>query len=221
MASGKVRIALCNAVLGHLDFAAQCAYAAALGYDGLEVVPHTLDATPQSLTAARCATFRRAAADAGIAITGLHRLMSAVPHLSIVASDANVHRATVEFLQRMVDVCADLGGSVIVHGSPQQRSLPPGMARTEGWGRARDAFAAIAAHAHGTGITYCVEPLPGDETNFINTLDEAAAMVDAVGSAHLKTMIDAKSVLCSRKRCRCRRPSTAGFHRQDRPRAVE
>ncbi len=152
MASGKVRIALCNAVLGHLDFAAQCAYAAALGYDGLEVVPHTLDATPQSLTAARCATFRRAAADAGIAITGLHRLMSAVTHLSIVASDANVHRATVEFLQRMVDVCANLGGRVIVHGSPQQRSLPPDMAHPEGWGRARDAFAAIATHAHGTPV---------------------------------------------------------------------
>jgi hypothetical protein len=35
----RMRIALCNEVLAGRDFAAQCAYAAALGYDGLEALP--------------------------------------------------------------------------------------------------------------------------------------------------------------------------------------
>ena len=36
------RLALCNEVLQPMPFAQQCAVAAALGYDGLEVAPFTL-----------------------------------------------------------------------------------------------------------------------------------------------------------------------------------
>ena len=63
-----MRISLCNEVVRDLDFAAQCALAAALGYDGLEVAPFTLDAeAPHLLPASRRAELRRAAADAGTA----------------------------------------------------------------------------------------------------------------------------------------------------------
>jgi sugar phosphate isomerase/epimerase len=34
-----MRIALCNEVIAALPFEQQCAFAAALGYDGLEVAP--------------------------------------------------------------------------------------------------------------------------------------------------------------------------------------
>ena len=37
-----MKIALCNEVLQPLPFAQQCALAADLGYDGLEVAPFTL-----------------------------------------------------------------------------------------------------------------------------------------------------------------------------------
>jgi len=47
-----MRIALCNEVLAGRDFAAQCAYAAALGYGGLEVAPFTLADDPGELGAA-------------------------------------------------------------------------------------------------------------------------------------------------------------------------
>jgi len=66
-----MKIARSNEVLRDLDWAGQCAYAAALGYDGLEVAPFTLDAAPHQLSAGRRAALRRAAADAGIAVTVL------------------------------------------------------------------------------------------------------------------------------------------------------
>src|SRR5258708_40204661 len=84
----RMRISLCNEVLGSLDFERQCALAAALGYDGLEIAPFTLGEDPTRLSAARKAALRRAAAEAGIAITGLHYLMRAPAGLSITSADA-------------------------------------------------------------------------------------------------------------------------------------
>ena len=42
-----MKISLCNEVIAGLDFAHQCALAAALGYDGLELAPYTLSDQPQ------------------------------------------------------------------------------------------------------------------------------------------------------------------------------
>lgn len=41
-----MKLALCNEVLRHLDFPAQCARAAALGCQGLEIAPFTLGHEP-------------------------------------------------------------------------------------------------------------------------------------------------------------------------------
>jgi hypothetical protein len=45
-----VKLALCNEVLRHLPFEAQCQFAAALGCNGLEVSPFTLADDPSTLT---------------------------------------------------------------------------------------------------------------------------------------------------------------------------
>ena len=117
------RIALCNEVLAGLPFERQCALAAALGYDGLEIAPFTLGDEPARLTAAQRADFRQIAEREGIAITGLHWLLNAPAGLSLTSDDPDTHRRTGDHMVAMVDLCADLGGSIIVHGSPKQRAL--------------------------------------------------------------------------------------------------
>ena len=104
-----MKIALCNEVLRELAFPAQCEQAAALGYGGLELAPFTLGEEPHRLSADRRAQLRRAASDAGIAITGLHWLLLTPPGLSITAADPGVRKTTVDILQRLIDLCADLG----------------------------------------------------------------------------------------------------------------
>jgi sugar phosphate isomerase/epimerase len=194
-----MRIALCNEVLPNRDFAAQCAYAAALGYDGLEVAPFTLAVDPLSIDAKARAAIRRAASDAGIAITGLHWLLVAPKGLSITSPDDAVRARTIDAMRALVGLCADVGGRYLVHGSPAQRRIPAGESRETAWKRARDAFAAAAAEARRHGVTYLVEPLPRDETDLINTIDEALAIVRDVGSPSLATMLDTKSAALSEK----------------------
>ena len=97
---------------------------------------------------------------------------------------------TVEVMRRLVDFCADVGGKVLVHGSPGQRAIPAGETRETAIARARDSFARIADDAQRAGVVYCIEPLATTETPVLNTIAEAAAIVDAIGSPGLRTMVD-------------------------------
>ncbi len=89
----------------------------------------------------------------------------------------------------MCGLCAELGGKILVHGSPDQRVLAPGD-EDNGRKRGIECFAAVADAAADAGVTYCIEPLARNQTAFINTVAEAAAIVRSVDSPALRTMID-------------------------------
>jgi sugar phosphate isomerase/epimerase len=185
-----MKIALCNEVLQPLPFVQQCALAAALGYDGLEVAPFTLAANPLEIGDAQAREFARIASDHGLAISGLHWLLVAPPGLSMVSADAALRRRTADAMVRMVELCAAMGGRYLVHGSPGQRSVPPGESREGALERARECLARAARAAEQHGVTYCIEPLAKAETDLVNTVAEAALLVDEIGSPAFKTMID-------------------------------
>ena len=184
-----MRLALCNEVIRDLPFREQCAFAAEVGYDGLEIAPFTLSAEPHRLDAAAVREVRAALADAGVVASGLHWLLVTPEGLSITDPDDAMRARTVEVMRGLVGLAAELGAAYLVHGSPAQRALPEGEdggAR----GRAVACFAAAAEAAEAAGVVYCIEPLSRRETNFINTVAEAAAIVREVGSPGLRTMID-------------------------------
>jgi sugar phosphate isomerase/epimerase len=185
-----MKFALCNEVLQPMPFEQQCAMAAALGYDGLEVAPFTLADDPMQISDAQAGVFRRMAEDAGVAISGLHWLLVAPAGLSIVDADAALRERTAGVMERLVELCALMGGRYLVHGSPRQRSVPAGDTRAAAWERARSCLARAARRAEACGVTYCLEPLSPRETDLVNTVAEAIAMVEAIASPALQTMID-------------------------------
>jgi len=188
-----VRIALCNEVIAPMPFPRQCEYAAKLGYHGLEVAPYTLSDEPHRIGAAQLAAARSAAQDCGIAVTGLHWLLVRPAGLSISTKDAAVRKKTVDVMHALIDQCAELGGRYLVHGSPHQRRIDPGETRAAAMARAKESFAAIAEHAAKAGVVYCIEPLSSEQTPLINTLDEAAGMVEQIGSPAVRSMLDCSS----------------------------
>jgi D-psicose/D-tagatose/L-ribulose 3-epimerase len=188
-----VRIALCNEVIAPMPFPRQCEYAAKLGYDGLEIAPYTLSDEPQRMGAAQIAAARSAAADCGIAVTGLHWLLLKPPGLSISTRDEGVRRRTVDVMLCLIDLCAQLGGKYLVHGSPAQRRVEAGETRAAATARAQECFAAVAERAQQAGVLYCIEPLSSEQTPLINTLEEAFQLVSGIGSPAVKSMLDCSS----------------------------
>jgi len=188
-----MRIALCNEVIAPMAFPKQCEYAAKLGYDGLEIAPYTLSEEPHRLGSAQIAAARAAAEDAGVAITGLHWLLIKPAGLSISTRDDAVRKKTVDVMLALVDQCAELGGRYLVHGSPHQRRIDGGDTRAAALARAQESFAAVAERAEKAGVLYCIEALSSDQTPLINTLEEAAALVAAIGSRAVRSMLDCSS----------------------------
>ncbi len=186
----RLRISLCNEVLQPLPFARQCELAAAMGYDALEVAPFTLADDPTSITDTQAREFARMASDQGLAISGLHWLLVQPSGLTITEGDDALRDRTAAWMERQVELCAAMGGTYLVHGSPRQRRVPDGGSVQVAWDRARESFARAGRRAQACGVTYCIEPLARREANLLNTVEEAARMVDEIGIPALRTMID-------------------------------
>lgn len=186
------RLSLCNEVLREIPFAEQCRVAAALGYDGLEIAPFTIGEDPRSFTARQVDDLRRSAEANGVRVTGLHWLLVSPKGLSITDPDPSVRRATQEVIASLVGLCRDLGGSVLVHGSPLQRLLPDDpKQRREAHDLALEHWGAAGELAAECGVTYCIEPLA--EGNFVRTVEEAIVILDEIASPGLATMLDASA----------------------------
>ncbi len=181
-----MKLSLCNEVVRELPFERQCALAAKLGYRGLELAPFTFGDDGWRMPAAKRSEVRRICSDAGLEVSGLHWLLAAPAGLSITTSDRAVWQKSVDVLVASVDLCAELGGAYLVHGSPAQRQVEGAGDAT----RAEEAWAIAAAAAQKAGIVYCLEALATPECNFINTIAEASAVVQRIGNPAFKTMVD-------------------------------
>ncbi len=185
-----MKFALCNEVIRELSLAEQARFAAALGYDGLEIAPFTLDEkAPHEMDTQRIRTIRRKVEAEGLQVSGLHWLLVCPAGLSITDSNASVRRRTREVISGLVRLCAELGGRYLIHGSPQQRILMSDSdeaARTS----ALETLAFAADEARKSGVEYLLEPLSSDQTQFVNTVAEAAAIAEKIASPAFATMLD-------------------------------
>jgi sugar phosphate isomerase/epimerase len=80
----------------------------------------------------------------------------------------------------------------LIHGSLVQRQLESGD-EAEGKARHRELRHAAAA-VEKAGVTYLAEPLAPQDTGFVTNVDEALAIVRAIKSPALKTMIDCSAM---------------------------
>src|SRR4030081_2228819 len=184
-----MRIALCNEVLADMPLQRQCEYAAGLGYDGLEIAPYTLSASPEKISTTEAARIRGVVEASGLVVTGLHWLLVKPDGLSLTDPDAGVRHRTLEVMIHLIGLCAELGGSVLVHGSPKQRQIAPGETHAVALSRLQDALAQVALAAARVGVTYCIEPLSRRETSLVNTIAEEAALVRLIDHPQLRKKI--------------------------------
>src|SRR5947209_285732 len=168
-----MQYAICNETFENWDHALVCRTAARLGYAGLEVAPFTLAPRVGDVPAARRQELRRQAEDAGLKIIGLHWLLAKTEGLQVTSPDLAVRQRTADYLVELARCCRDLGGDLMVFGSPAQRRVPAGHTRAQAVEFIADTFRRAAPGIADTGVRLCLEPLSPPEADFINTCDEA------------------------------------------------
>jgi sugar phosphate isomerase/epimerase len=147
----------------------------------------------EDISPERRRSIRRAAEENGIEVIGLHWLLVKPAGLYINHPDAAIRKRTQEYIRALIHFCADLGGKILTHGSPQQRTVQEGWNFEETWKRARETFEAGVETARERGVIYCLEPLTRSNTNFINTVDEALLMVEEIHHPNFQMMVDCRS----------------------------
>jgi sugar phosphate isomerase/epimerase len=184
-----MRYAACNELVHDRSFAEACALIARHGYQGIELAPYSLAEDPLRISPARAAEIRRAIGDAGLECVGLHWLLKAPPGLHITTPEIGVRRRSWDAIRFLVDFCREVGGSLVVLGSGKQRGTQ-GISRDAATAILRDELAGLAPHLAQSGVTVLLEPLQDRVTDVLNTLHEARAIIDAIGSPRIASMLD-------------------------------
>lgn len=189
-----MKYAICNETFVDWPHEKACRFAAECGYTGLEIAPFTINTDVTKVTADERKSLRAVAEKAGIPIVGLHWLLAKTTGLHLTSPDPAVRRRTAEYLIALGNFCGDLGGSVMVFGSPKQRDLLPGVEMEQGMEFATEVLRAAMPTLKKRNVTLALEPLGPNETNFMTTGDEAVALAKRVDHPNCKLLLDCKAM---------------------------
>ena len=189
-----MRFSICNESFEGWEIGEVFKYAKEVGYDGVEIAPYTLAESVRDLSADDRRRIREQAAEADIAVVGLHWLLISPKGLYITHRDEKVRNETIDYFHELVHCTADLGGDRMILGSPKQRNLMEGVSYEQAWEYATTFLKAIAPTAEERGVVLGFEPLAPAETDFIQTAEEAIKLVEPVGSPAVKIIVDVKAM---------------------------
>jgi sugar phosphate isomerase/epimerase len=188
-----IKLGICNELFEGRGLADVCRVARGLGYDGVEIAPFTLAPLVTDLSKAKREEIRATIEDAGLETIGLHWLLAKTEGFYLTSPDADVRRRTGDYLVALAEASRDLGGSLMVLGSPKQRDLLPGVSYEQAEGYAVEVFRRIMPAIGDFGVDLCLEPLAPSETNFLNTCAQAEAVIAQVGHPNFKLHMDVKA----------------------------
>jgi sugar phosphate isomerase/epimerase len=171
-----------------------CSAAGALGYHGLEIAPFTLCRNVYEFSVDARREAARIVRDHDLDVVGLHWLYVGTENMHMTSPDPKLWSAARDYLEELVGMCADMEGTVLVIGSPNQRSLRAGQSYEDGWSRACALFGSVLDTAAERNVTLCVEPLAPKETDFLNTVADGVKMVRELDHPNFKVHLDVKAM---------------------------
>jgi sugar phosphate isomerase/epimerase len=189
-----MKFAICNETFGDWPIEQGFELAKQYGYSGIEVAPFTLGELASSIPSSQREHYRRTAESFGLQIVGLHWLLAKTSGFHLTTEDSTVRSRTSEYLKELVALCSDLGGNIMVLGSPLQRNFPPEMGHEQASRNALDVLQSIVPTLEKHGVRLAIEPLGPQEGNFLNHASQARAMIDEIASESIRLHLDVKAM---------------------------
>jgi len=189
-----MKFAICNETFQDWPFDKAFAFARECGYTGIEFAPFTINKNAYEISPQQREAVRQQAIDAGLEPIGLHWLLAFTEGYYLTSPDKDVRRKTAEYLGELARLCRDLGGRVLVLGSPAQRNLLPGVSHDEALGFAAEVICQAIPTMEDCGVTLAVEPLGPQEGDFLRTADAGVELIERVASPNCRLHLDVKAM---------------------------
>lgn len=113
------------------------------------------------------------------------------PNLKVVGPNVN-HDAVTAYMISTLTRCRELGGEIVVWGSPGSRKVPEGFSKDEAWRQMRSFLQRAGDIARSQNLVVAIEPCNQKETNTLNTGAESLRMLDDVNHPNVKMIIDVR-----------------------------
>lgn len=151
------------------------------GYDGIEFMPN-----PESILEPQRMDRALKAAGAVMPVVNSGRMFP--QGMALLHHDTEARHRSVKAYKRMLDFAGYFKARVGLGIARGQKVA--GRSREEMDRIAEDVFRELTEHAERAGTVIMLEPADPGSTNYINTVDEAMAWVDRIGSPAFVVMLD-------------------------------
>lgn len=189
-----MRYAICNETFLDWPFEKAFDFARECGYEGIEIAPFTIANDARDISSAKRKEVRKQAEAAGLDVVGLHWLLAKTEGYYLTSPESGVRQATSEYLCELARLCRDLGGDVLVLGSPQQRNLLPGVSMDQAMDYAAEVLRGAVPVLEETGVVLAVEPLGPAEGDFLNHAADGVKLMGMVDSPQCRLHLDCKAM---------------------------
>ncbi|MFN5272673.1 MAG: sugar phosphate isomerase/epimerase family protein [Planctomycetota bacterium] len=189
-----MKYAICNETFEGTSHRDGLELAKKLGYTGVEVAPFTLGLDAREIPKQTRREYRAMVEDLGMSIVGLHWLLAKTQGFHLTTDDRSVRNKTADYFKCLIELCSDLGGNVMVLGSPLQRNFSPPMTHEQAMENAVEVIKQFTEQLESAQVRLAIEPLGPQEGNFLNHASEARAMIQAIDSPSVRLHLDFKAM---------------------------
>jgi sugar phosphate isomerase/epimerase len=190
-----MKFGICNEIFKEWnDIERAIEYAKEVGYDGLEIAPFTLSQYVTDIPQDTRRAIVKKAEAVDLDILGIHWVFVGPENLHINHPDKAYRDRAAQYLIDLAHFCGDVGGEVMIFGSPKQRNVLDGVTYDQAFDWTAEVFGQAMPACQERGVTICMEPLTHLETNFCTTAGETVKLIDKVGHPNFRLLLDTKAM---------------------------
>lgn len=189
-----MKFAVCNELFQDWPLERAFAFAHECGYQGIELAPFTLGTDAYQISRQQRKEVAELARGHQLQVVGLHWLLAKTEGYHLTSPDLQVRRRTADYLAELVRLCRELGGDLLVFGSPQQRNRAPGVSTEQAMDYAAEVIGQVTGELERQRVTLALEPLGPEEGNFLLTARSAIELAQRTGSPWVRLHLDVKAM---------------------------
>ena len=186
--------AVCNEMFGTTEFERAMGVLRTCGFEGAEIAPHTIFGDFAGSMSQGTTRIRNALQNEDLRFAGLHWLLVGPSGLHATSPDRRTWQRTWDHVARLIDLAGELGGGVMVFGSPTQRSSRGLSTPAEALERFIDGLSGVADKARAANSRILLEALSSGATDIVNTLEEVHQILQQINHPAIETVFDFHNV---------------------------